>query len=102
MPPDRDERDHWLAFAAQDLEVARLLLRHDKRGPACFHAQQCAEKAIKDALICAYAFVSALQLRIGIRVEQYLHRHRDTSIFSKSSTASMNIFASSSLQVPMR
>lgn len=40
MSPDDNERDHWIAFATQDLEVARLLLQHGRKGPACFHVQQ--------------------------------------------------------------
>lgn len=37
----------WLAFAREDLSVGRLALEASVYNQACFHAQQCAEKAIK-------------------------------------------------------
>ena len=41
---------HWLAFARQDLRMAELALSEDIYNQACFHAQQCAEKAVKGYL----------------------------------------------------
>ena len=43
----------WVASAEEDYTVARSSLRHKKplTSSACFHAQQCAEKYLKAALI---------------------------------------------------
>jgi HEPN domain-containing protein len=40
----------WLIFARQDLRMAELALSEEIHNQACFHAQQCAEKAIKGLL----------------------------------------------------
>jgi HEPN domain-containing protein len=37
----------WLAFAREDLRMAELALGEGLFGQVCFHAQQCAEKAVK-------------------------------------------------------
>ena len=37
----------WLDFAYQDLRMAELAMREALYNQVCFHAQQCAEKAIK-------------------------------------------------------
>ncbi len=37
----------WMTYAHEDLQVASLLIARGFSGPACFHAQQAAEKAIK-------------------------------------------------------
>jgi HEPN domain-containing protein len=42
--------ERWLAFAREDLRMAELALAEDIFNQACFHAQQCAEKAIKGYL----------------------------------------------------
>ena len=39
--------ERWLAFARQDLRVAELAFAEGIFNQVCFHAQQCAEKAIK-------------------------------------------------------
>lgn len=39
--------ERWFAFASQDLRVAELALTEGLFNQVCFHAQQCAEKAIK-------------------------------------------------------
>jgi len=39
--------DQWLAFARQDLRMAELAFAEGIYNQVCFHAQQCAEKAIK-------------------------------------------------------
>jgi HEPN domain-containing protein len=39
--------DRWLMFAREDLRMAELALAEGIFNQACFHAQQCAEKAIK-------------------------------------------------------
>ena len=41
---------HWLTFARQDLRMAELAISEEIYNQACFHAQQCAEKAIKGCL----------------------------------------------------
>lgn len=52
MSSDANPLD-WVAYAEDDYEVARLLLR--RRRPithaSCFHAQQCAEKYLKAVLV---------------------------------------------------
>jgi HEPN domain-containing protein len=40
----------WLTFAREDLRVAELALAEGLYNQVCFHAQQCAEKAIKASL----------------------------------------------------
>lgn len=51
MQPDRfATARNWLAAAADDLTVARLAL-DAVPSLACFHAQQCAEKALKAILV---------------------------------------------------
>lgn len=39
--------ERWLLFARHDLRMAELALAEGLWGQVCFHAQQCAEKAIK-------------------------------------------------------
>ncbi|HEY3397077.1 MAG TPA: HEPN domain-containing protein [Armatimonadota bacterium] len=41
----------WLEFAEVDLAAARKLVEADLLAPACFHAQQAAEKALKAYLV---------------------------------------------------
>ncbi len=43
----------WLSFAEDDLKAAKLMLFNEEiiLGPALYHTQQCAEKAIKAFLI---------------------------------------------------
>jgi len=43
----------WLAFAHEDLQAAEVLLEKGIYNQACFHSQQCVEKALK-ALIIHY------------------------------------------------
>ena len=44
---------HWVAYAEEDFEVAKILLRKSKPliSPSCYHSQQCAEKYIKAMLV---------------------------------------------------
>jgi HEPN domain-containing protein len=42
--------DRWIAFAREDLRVAQMALAEAIYNQACFHAHQCAEKALKGAL----------------------------------------------------
>jgi HEPN domain-containing protein len=42
-----NEASRWLTFAREDLRVAELVLREGIYNQACFHAQQCVEKALK-------------------------------------------------------
>ena len=46
---DRGER--WLVFARQDLRMAELAMGEGLHNQACFHCQQCAEKAVKGLLV---------------------------------------------------
>jgi HEPN domain-containing protein len=39
--------DRWLAFAREDFRMAQLALRESIFNQACFHSQQCVEKALK-------------------------------------------------------
>jgi len=39
--------ERWLAFAREDLRMAKLALTEGIFNQVCFHAQQCVEKAIK-------------------------------------------------------
>jgi HEPN domain-containing protein len=50
-----EEAARWLAFAEDDLRLARVILSVSdvKPGQACYHAQQAGEKAIKAALVLA-------------------------------------------------
>jgi len=41
----------WLDFAHQDLRMAELAMTEALYNQVCFHAQQCAEKAIKGLLV---------------------------------------------------
>ena len=41
------EAGEWLAFAREDLRVAEWALSAEIYNQACFHAQQCVEKALK-------------------------------------------------------
>lgn len=43
----QEEATRWLTFAAEDLRMAELALHEGLFNQACFHAQQCAEKALK-------------------------------------------------------
>ncbi|MDR3550686.1 MAG: HEPN domain-containing protein [Candidatus Babeliales bacterium] len=47
------EHKQWLLFAKDDLMVAKTILHSDYivMGAICYHAQQCAEKALKAYLV---------------------------------------------------
>ena len=49
MHDARAEAERWLAAAREDLEYARYAAAGGHYAPACFFAQQAAEKAIKGA-----------------------------------------------------
>ena len=42
--------ERWLAFAQEDMRMAELALKDNIYNQACFHSQQCVEKALKGAL----------------------------------------------------
>ncbi len=46
-----ESRKRWLAFAGEDLQVAELVWEQEIYNQVCFHAQQCAEKALKGLLL---------------------------------------------------
>ena len=41
----------WIGEAKEDLESASILLQHGKYRGACFHSQQCVEKALKAVIL---------------------------------------------------
>ena len=47
MSAQHEEVKEWLYFSGEDFETANLLLREKIYSQACFHAQQCVEKALK-------------------------------------------------------
>ncbi|MGH7551249.1 MAG: HEPN domain-containing protein [Gemmatimonadota bacterium] len=47
MNDPRDEAGRWLRTAQEDLEYARYAAKGGHHAPACFHAQQAGEKAVK-------------------------------------------------------
>lgn len=51
MRPHLDEARRWLRFAEEDLKVASWALEEGIYTQVCFHAQQCAEKAIKGLIV---------------------------------------------------
>jgi len=55
MPPEAEGPVVWLEKARRDLKMAELAQAQgeDFADQLCFHAQQCAEKALKAALIAA-------------------------------------------------
>ena len=52
-PEAAPEARRWLRSAREDLHMVRMALGEDPPvvGPACFHSQQAAEKALKAALV---------------------------------------------------
>lgn len=42
-----NQSERWLVFARQDLRMTELAMTEDLYNQACFHCQQCAEKAVK-------------------------------------------------------
>ena len=52
-PEAAPEARRWLRSAREDLRIVRMALAEDPPvvGPACFHSQQAAEKALKAALV---------------------------------------------------
>lgn len=49
LRPEQEARE-WLAFAEDDLRVARLAMKEGVFAQVCFHAQQCTEKCLKALL----------------------------------------------------
>lgn len=47
MKDPRREANRWLEQADHDLRVCQWMLKGNYYSDACFHAQQCAEKALK-------------------------------------------------------
>lgn len=52
-PDQAPEAQRWMRYAQEDLDAAKLFVGAQTTSPrhACFHAQQCAEKAIKAILV---------------------------------------------------
>lgn len=57
MPPEQAQPgspQEWLRYAASDLELARMVgVPQVMIESLCYHAQQCAEKAMKAVLVWA-------------------------------------------------
>lgn len=49
----KDQSKRWLEFAEEDLKMAELAFGEGLWNQACFHCQQCAEKALK-AILCRH------------------------------------------------
>jgi HEPN domain-containing protein len=47
----KDEVKNWIEFAREDSRMAELALKEKIYNQACFHAEQCVEKAIKALII---------------------------------------------------
>ena len=45
------EYNKWIVFAQEDLKMAELALKEEIYNQACFHSQQCVEKALKGFII---------------------------------------------------
>jgi HEPN domain-containing protein len=45
-----NESERWLRFAREDLRMAEIALSEELYNQTCFHAQRCAEKAVKALL----------------------------------------------------
>ena len=43
----KGDRNRWLEFAGQDLQMAELALKETIYNQVCFHSQQCVEKCLK-------------------------------------------------------
>jgi len=43
----KEEGRNWIEFASEDLKIAELALHERVYNQACFHSQQCVEKALK-------------------------------------------------------
>lgn len=46
----KNQLERWLFFARQDIQMAEFAMKEEMYNQACFHAQQCAEKALKGLL----------------------------------------------------
>jgi HEPN domain-containing protein len=46
-----ESAERWVVFAAEDLHAAQILFAEDVWNQACFHAQQCVEKALKGLIV---------------------------------------------------
>lgn len=47
----KGESKRWLQFAGEDFQMAELAMQERIYNQACFHSQQCAEKAVKGLLL---------------------------------------------------
>jgi HEPN domain-containing protein len=89
-PRDDPEVASWLSILEDDLRVARLALQQDVPivGPACFHAQQAAEKSLK-ALMVALDMevprshdVLALVRLVSVRIPDADHLREPAAVVS--------------------
>ena len=47
----KEDVEHWLEFASEDLKMAELAQKEKIYNQVCFHSQQCVEKAIKASIL---------------------------------------------------
>lgn len=84
-PRDDAEVAGWLALVEDDLRIARLAVEQEPPiiGPACFHAQQAAEKAVK-ALLVALDDIEVPRTHDVVALSRLdAHAPRATSPFSR-------------------
>ncbi len=73
----------WFEFADIDLRMAELALAHKVLGQTCFHAHQCAEKALKGSLAHRGENIPRTHSLIDLR-----HRVADLPLSWKATIAS--------------
>jgi HEPN domain-containing protein len=61
-----EEAKRWLAFAHEDLRMARLALGEQSFNQVCFHARQCVEKSLKATLAAAGELLPRTPLRADL------------------------------------
>ena len=74
MNENPNEGGRWLKAAREDLEYARYAAEGGYHAPACFHAQQAAEKAVK-AVHYAQGARAVIGHNIRALVEALTQRH---------------------------
>lgn len=77
LEKNRREAQRWFQTAKGDLETAEVLLINSRYAHACFHAQQCGEKAIKalwhllDADPWGHSVIKLLQGLASVDLKRY-------------------------------
>lgn len=88
MPRDDTEVGLWLAKSLSDLRMAQLALGSDISlwDQACFHAQQCAEKALKALLVAARLEVPRTHDLVSL-LDRLKIPYRDMNRFTEAAAA---------------